>query len=339
MSNIPGLATYQKKEIGSGPPFAVGSANNGLSVDIATGKIVLGENAGDVLQPAKVLTDREIPMDLAGGVTGIFIVDAAGIATFLQLAPSRVLLSNAIGDFVQLFQSAAAGGGGAIVVSNAAGDTGMNINYGVMQIFSPATAPFNSQINLITNGIAGIAATLDIDHSHVVAMLRFFRSNPALGIFFDLTNQRIGIGSVVVPTARLHLPAGLAAVSGAPFKYTAGVLAQTVVENGTKNFDGTNESLAVAGVTYIIAKTLTATAVLAFPLTATLSSSDLTVAVAGAAVGDAVSLGADNAAVLPNSCYTAWVSAAGVVSVRFNNYSVAGQTPAAGTFRVSVTKY
>jgi len=131
----------------------------------------------------------------------------------------------------------------------------------------------------------------------------------------------------------------VAAVSGAPFKYTAGVLAQTAVENGAKNFDGTNESLAVGGVTYTMAKTLTATAVLNFPNTLTLTSSDLTIALLGAAVGDVVGLGVDIASVNANSCFTAFVSAANTVTVRFNNYSAAPIDPASGTFRVSVTKY
>lgn len=149
---------------------------------------------------------------------------------------------------------------------------------------------------------------------------------------------RLGIG-VTAPTATLHPKAGVAAASGAPFKYNAGVLAQTAVEDGAKNFDGTNESIAAGGVTYILAKTLTNTASLDFPNTAAQNSSDLTITVTGAAVGDVVLLGVDNASVNANSCYTAFVSAANTVTVRFNNYSAAAIDPAAGTFRVSIVKY
>lgn len=149
---------------------------------------------------------------------------------------------------------------------------------------------------------------------------------------------RLGIG-VVAPTAAVHTKAGVAAANGAPFKYTAGVAAQTAVENGAKNFDGTNETIAAGGVTYTLAKTLTATAPLDFPNTLTLTSSDLTIALTGAALGDVVLLGVPNASVLPDSCYTAWVSAANTVTVRFNNYSAAPQDPASGTFRVSVVNY
>ena len=69
------------------------------------------------------------------------------------------------------------------------------------------------------------------------------------------------------------------------------------------------------------------------------TSSDVTVTVTGAAVGDIVNIGVDNAAVAANSCYTAWVSAANTVTIRFNNYSLAAIAPATtNTFKVQVTK-
>lgn len=44
-----------------GPPFPPTSADNGLSVDPVTGRIVLGNDIGDTI--AALLSDREIPMD------------------------------------------------------------------------------------------------------------------------------------------------------------------------------------------------------------------------------------------------------------------------------------
>jgi len=76
-----------------------------------------------------------------------------------------------------------------------------------------------------------------------------------------------------------------------------------------------------------------------FPLTAAFSSSDLSSALfIGASPGDVVLLGVDPAAVLPNSSFTAWVSAADTVTIRFNNYSAVAQDPPAGNFKVSVIK-
>jgi len=78
----------------------------------------------------------------------------------------------------------------------------------------------------------------------------------------------------------------------------------------------------------------TNSATLDFPNTGAQSSSELTIAVTGAVVGDVVQVGAtvnNN-----NSNFTARVSAAGVVSVRFNNYSAVAINPASGTFKVIV---
>lgn len=56
---IPSLNTSPKSEPG-GAPFNPNAAENGLSVDPVSGKIVLGNDSGDPLQPAQLLSDREI---------------------------------------------------------------------------------------------------------------------------------------------------------------------------------------------------------------------------------------------------------------------------------------
>lgn len=82
----------------------------------------------------------------------------------------------------------------------------------------------------------------------------------------------------------------------------------------------------------------TASAALDFPSTGGRLSADLTVTLTGAVVGDLVILGVPNDSIMPNSCFTAWVSATNTVTVRFNNYSVDTQDPASGTFTVAVFK-
>ncbi|MEN9282267.1 MAG: hypothetical protein RL594_1202 [Bacteroidota bacterium] len=83
---------------------------------------------------------------------------------------------------------------------------------------------------------------------------------------------------------------------------------------------------------------ISASATLDFPITATRTSSDLTITVTGVTSGDMVALGVPNTAVLANSCYTAWVSADDVVTVRFNNFDNAEKNPVSGTFKVTVIK-
>lgn len=90
---------------------------------------------------------------------------------------------------------------------------------------------------------------------------------------------------------------------------------------------------------YIIPKTITATGTLDFGSTSAQSSADLTIAVAGAVDGDVVVLGVPNGSVSPNTSFTAWVSAANTVTIRFNNYSSGAVDPVSGTFRVAVMKY
>lgn len=83
---------------------------------------------------------------------------------------------------------------------------------------------------------------------------------------------------------------------------------------------------------------LTATAALDFGNTLAQTSSDLTIAVPGAALGDACILGVPNVSTNANSSYSAWVSAADVVKVRFLNASAGAINPTAGTFRAVVLK-
>jgi hypothetical protein len=142
------------------------------------------------------------------------------------------------------------------------------------------------------------------------------------------------------PGALLEIGAGDQFPNDAPLKFNQGANL-TIPEPGAVEYDGTNFFVTNGtSVRYTLAKTLTATGVLNFPSTAAGTSSDLTIALVGAADGDIVALGVPIAAQNANSCYTAFVSAAGVVTVRFNNYQLlTAIDPASGTFRVSVLKY
>lgn len=84
----------------------------------------------------------------------------------------------------------------------------------------------------------------------------------------------------------------------------------------------------------------TSTATLNFPSTAAGASSDLTITVTGAVDGNPVALGVPNGSTLANGVFTAWVSAADTVKVRFTNTNlVTALDPASGTFRATVIRY
>jgi len=150
------------------------------------------------------------------------------------------------------------------------------------------------------------------------------------------TSGNVGIGTTS-PTARLHLAAGTASASSAPLKFTSGTNL-TTAEAGVMEFNGTNLFFSPSTTRHTVNHGLTGSATLDFPSTTTLLSADLTITVTGAADGDVVSLGVPNASVNANTSYSAWVSAANTVTVRFNNYSSGTVNPASGTFKVFVTK-
>lgn len=151
-------------------------------------------------------------------------------------------------------------------------------------------------------------------------------------------NGNTSTTKLAAPTAYIHAAAGLAAASGAPQKYTAGVAAQTSLEVGAVNYDGTNLFLSDATYNYLQLKALVSVATLDFPNTLAQTDSDLTVTVTGAAVGDEVILGVPNASTQTGSCFSAWVSAANTVTVRFSVYGITAKDPASGSFKVSVIK-
>lgn len=155
------------------------------------------------------------------------------------------------------------------------------------------------------------------------------------GTYTYVRRGNFGIG-IAQPSAELHIQAGTAAANTAPLKFTAGTNL-TTPENGAVEFDGTNYFATSGGVRYTLAKTLIGSASLNFPSTATRLSSDLTITVTGASTNDFVIV--HPGTVVTNTTYTAWVSAANTVTVRFNNYSGGTLDPAAGTFRVVVLKY
>jgi hypothetical protein len=151
-------------------------------------------------------------------------------------------------------------------------------------------------------------------------------------------NGNVGIDTTA-PTARLNLPAGTATANTAPLKFTAGTNL-TTAEAGAVEWDGTNLFLTTSGaIRQTINKGLTATATLDFPSTAVGAVSNLTVTVTGAALNDVVSLGVPNGSVPLTGDFSAWVSAANTVTVRYtNNSTTTAQDPAINTFKVFVTK-
>lgn len=193
-----------------------------------------------------------------------------------------------------------------------------------------------------TNGVNATGGTTNIPAGGLNGKIVFYAQH---GVDFTVNGAdrmnitsagNVGIGQTT-PTAALHLKAGTASASSAPLKLTSGTNL-TTAEAGAMEFNGTNLFFSPSTTRHTVNHGLTGSATLDFPSTTTLLSADLTITVTGAADGDVVSLGVPNAAVNANTCYTAWVSSANTVTVRFNNYSSLTVNPASGTFKVFVTK-
>jgi hypothetical protein len=112
---------------------------------------------------------------------------------------------------------------------------------------------------------------------------------------------------------------------------TEGRLIWNTTTKSFNSYDGTSW--------HEIPKIIKESATLNFPSTGAHSSSDLTITATGAAVGDAVTVAPGVAAIVANSCYTAWVSAANTVTVRYSHYGSGSSDPASAVFNVIVTKY
>jgi hypothetical protein len=147
----------------------------------------------------------------------------------------------------------------------------------------------------------------------------------------NVTSSVSSMGTIV-------LKAGVDTIGGAPLKFRTGVNLSTP-EDGGVEYDGTNYSVTVGTTRYVLAKTLTSSISLDFGSTANASASDVIIAFTGAVDGDIVNVGPLNAAVYAGSLYTAWVSSAGNITVRFFNNSGGLVDPPARNFRISILKY
>ncbi|MDZ7738878.1 MAG: hypothetical protein U5K32_07415 [Bacteroidales bacterium] len=149
----------------------------------------------------------------------------------------------------------------------------------------------------------------------------------SIGDNYAAFNRGVRIGTypsatvpIPPPTALLHLNGGTSAAGTAPLKFTSGTDLSSP-EAGAVEFDGNNYFVTTGSTRYTLAKTLTRTANLNFGNTPAGTSNDLSITVAGASDGDPVVLGVPNSTNYSNTYYSAWVSSANTVTVRFNNPS------------------
>lgn len=185
----------------------------------------------------------------------------------------------------------------------------------------------NNLSTKMTYGSAGIqrAGSIDINTSSGSLSL-----SPLAGVYIGT--------SFTAATAYLHIKAPTTSANTGQIKLNEGSR-QTTPENGTINYVSDNIEFVETSTVYTLAKTLRATATLDFVSTISGNSSELTITVTGAADGDPVALAIPHSQAWSGSNFTAWVSGADTVTVRFNNYSGSTIDPTSASFTVAVIHY
>ncbi len=156
----------------------------------------------------------------------------------------------------------------------------------------------------------------------------------------------VGLGGISAAsvTAKAHIAAGTTAANTGPLKLTVATASLvTTPEVGLIETDASGNLYYTPSSSnrYKVGTVLTATATLDFPSTNASSVSTLTMTVTGAEDGDAISIGVPNGSITTTDVtnYYAWVSASGVVTIKFiNGNLITAVDPASGTFKATVIK-
>lgn len=203
-----------------------------------------------------------------------------------------------------------------------------------------------SVIFILSDSIASSGDTMLLKHQFVKMKKAFLSNGTQVAIGTSVISDTLtvkgstvinaGNSSLAVESGNVFLGVGTTGVS--LFDDTEVDLFWNGINGAIMNSGGSHiygvltQGVSLDTVPHFINKTAT----LNFGSTLTLASTDLTISVTGAVLGDLVILGVPNASTLSNGVFTAWVSASNTVKVRFTNTSAGSLDPASGLFRVSV---
>jgi len=250
--------------------------------------------------------------------------------SFAPNADSTIDLGTVTRSWRTLFIGTGGGANGSI---NQLGNAvGTSTNFNVLLGNSRDDGAANKSAMIITGN-------LDYAITHYLS-IRGGATNSVLWTVAPGGKMGIGLGgstaAVTSPTAFIDIVGSTA--SNASLRMRIGV-APASPNLGDSWYDGTNFFLRATTRNDQIARVLTASATLNFPSVANNSEADLTIAVTGAALGDCVALGVPNGSQSATLIWYAWVSAAGLVTVRCSHPFAGGPIdPASGTFKITVFK-
>ena len=331
-----------------------GNAANAFSIGLTSANVYMQTWGSRPLYINSSLGGNNTIINLTGGSVGI---GTASPGYQLNLAKatgfqSDLGITSGASSFVFGSQDVSSGRS-AIAHDNNGGGSGNIISIGFGAI--TAGVPANPVLSLNQLGNVGIGTTAPVSSTEIQGGLTTAGSILTLG-----TKEPSVVVSDVLGRVNFYAPLDAAGtdanlVAGSIVAQAEGTFSATsnatslLFQTGSSEVATTKLTISSAGAATFtgtvaigsgtpIAKVLSATATLDFGNTSTLTSTDLTITVTGAAVGDSVAIGLP-AAPDANGCFTGWVSAANTVTVRFNNYSAGSIDPASATYRATVTQF
>lgn len=210
-----------------------------------------------------------------------------------------------------------------------------------MPMFSPPSfarfATITAMVSVVAGlGVVGAYVKNTGTGQSAARDLYCWKSSSGSGLCINENGGIRGSGSITTQTALLGSGSttytagqGLTLSAAKSFKTNAAQTGTTLIE--TTSISGA--TLYVGGAQQI-KKVTSTTTTLDFGNLASIGCEVLTVSVPGAAAGDSVFLGVPDASNVTNGQFTAWVSSANTVTIKF--CTVISGDPASGSFRATV---
>lgn len=230
---VVGIQTSQKKEQ-AGPPFTSNSADNGLSVDAVSGRIVLGNDVGDPAAPAILLSNREIiTEDALFNLFSILLNSIqTGIGTVLNGQMVQVFSNNGNAPTIIATDG---GSGSPTVTASVAGGLG-----GLATVSASAGAGDTAQLSVSRGG----ADTLSI------------RTSGGGSVFFIVGNA-VQVWAVDTATFNQQAGPGLLTFNGAAFQVNGSLTNRLLVQsqgagayNVSRDLDSSKQFINSAAATF-----------------------------------------------------------------------------------------
>lgn len=328
----------------TGGNFGIGTTGPRVKLSVTSGT----ENTAGSLPPSLALLTGPGPAPRT---------DGGGAEAMLSLMSNDDMAINKGGSIMfggrYATGSTASSGFASIFGAKQNGSSGDLAGY--LSFWTNESAVQTEQVRITSGGYVGIGTTAPVSLTEIQGGLTTVGSVLTLG-----TKEPSVVVSDVLGRVNFYAPLDAAGtdanlVAGSIVAQAEGTFSATsnatslLFQTGSSEVATTKLTISSAGAATFtgtvaigsgtpIAKVMSATDTLDFGNTATLTSTDLTITVTGAAVGDSVAIGLP-AAPDANGCFTGWVSAANTVTVRFNNYSAGSIDPASATYRATVTQF